>query len=402
MKKRAIVIVLDSFGIGAMSDVATIRPQDIGSNTARHLLEINKNIHWDTLIELGLMNTLGEDIETYKRNPKAVFGRSNLDHAGGDTYFGHQEIMGTKPIAPLLNQFSEVIDAVEQDCKNQGYHVERIMKDGLELLCVNQAAFIGDNLETDPGQAINVTGSFDLISFEEIKKIGKLVRKHVHVSRVIAFGGVQVTLEDLLQAIEVKGQYIGVSAPKSKVYRQSYQVAHIGYGVDTEVQLPEVLWKKGIKTTLYGKVADIVENDHGKMVYGVDTQTLFEELHNDLMKEEGGFFCLNVQETDLAGHQCNPELYIDRLNVSDQGIKKVLELMSVDDLLIVMADHGNDPTMDSTKHSREMVPLLIHFGKAEAIDCGLRDTLADVGATVADYFGAILLNGTSFLPMLLK
>lgn len=398
--KRAIIIVLDSFGIGAMDDVASVRPQDLNTNTAKHLLEIDENIHWDTLLQLGLMNALGEEIGKYKKNPSAIYGQSNLQHEGGDTYFGHQEIMGTKPVKPVLNRFQEVIDEIEMDLKSYHYETVRIKKEGLEILCVNQSVFIGDNLETDLGQAINVTGSFDLASFEEIKEIGKRVRNHVQVSRVIAFGGHGVTLDDLTSAIEVKEGYIGVNAPKSKVYQKEYQVCHLGYGVDTSKQLPTILWDKKIKTTLYGKVADIVENPNGKNVYGVDTATLFHSLHEDLKKQETGFYCLNVQETDLAGHQCNPELYIDRMNVSDQGIKEVLSLMSKNDLLIVMADHGNDPTVKSTKHSREKVPLLIHFGNHQGIDCGTRETLADVGATVAEYFETQLPNGVSFLKII--
>ncbi|MFV0479789.1 MAG: phosphopentomutase [Anaerorhabdus sp.] len=400
MSRRAIVIVLDSFGIGEMSDVATVRPQDCGANTVKHLLEIGENIKWDTLIDLGLINALGEEVGEFKKSKTAVYGKSNLDHQGGDTYFGHQEIMGTKPMTPTLNQFQNHIDSIEKELVLHGNCVDRIEMSGLSLLCVNGGIFIGDNLETDPGQAINVTGSFDLSSFEEIKQIGEIVRKHVQVSRVIAFGGTGVSKNDLVNAIEVKGEYIGINAPKSKVYRSNYQVAHIGYGVNTEVQLPNVLDKIGIKTFLYGKVADIVMNPNGKMVYGVDTEELFKQLHNDLETIENGFFCLNVQETDLAGHQCNPTLYIDRVNASDKGIKKVLEIMSDDDLLVVMADHGNDPTTGNSKHSREMVPLLIHYKNVKEIDCGERDTLADVGATIAEYFETAIPNGTSFLQLL--
>jgi len=398
--KRFIVVVLDSFGVGAMADVVEVRPQDIDANTAKHLLVYNKNIQWPTLLSLGLINALGEEVGTYHRNQTAVFGRSKLAHFGGDTYFGHQEIMGTKPVKPLLNCFCDVIGEIEEDLNANGYQTKRYEKEGLEVLCVNDALFIGDNLETDPGQAINVTGSFDLVEFEEIIKVGRIVRKHVQVSRVIAFGGKQVTFSDLLNAVTVCNGYIGIDAPKSKVYQQSYQVLHIGYGVDASVQVSSVLHEENVPTILYGKVADIVENPHGKIVPGVETEYLFGQLLTDLKKNKTGFYCLNVQETDLAGHRCEPDFYIDRLNASDVGIKEIINEMTEQDILVVMADHGNDPTANSTKHSREYVPLLIHKKGIHSIDIGLRETMADVGATVAEYFGTSIPFGTSFLSKL--
>ena len=395
--KRFIVVVLDSFGIGAMDDVCEVRPQDIHANTAKHLLEYNKNIRWPRLLKLGLINALGEEVGEYKKSESAIFGKSKLAHFGGDTYFGHQEIMGTKPMEPLLNCFKEVIDVIQVDLNENGYRTRRFEKEGLALICVNEALFIGDNLETDQGQAINVTASFDLVSFEEIIKVGRIVRKHVQVSRVIVFGGVEVTFEDLVNSITVRGEYIGLDAPKSKVYRKGYQVLHIGYGVDTAMQVPAALHEKGILTYLYGKVADIVENPYGIMKPGVDTEGLFELLLEDLKKKESGFYCLNVQETDLAGHQCEPDIYIDRLNVSDEAIQKIIDEMNKEDILVIMADHGNDPTADSTKHSREYVPILIYKEGLSEINIGIRETMADVGATVAEYFGTEIPFGTSFL-----
>ncbi|MDR2772367.1 MAG: phosphopentomutase, partial [Elusimicrobiota bacterium] len=115
MAKRFVVIVLDGFGIGAMDDVGEVRPQDINANTAKHIIKQCKNIKFDILFELGLMNSMGfQELAGYKPNPEAVFGVVNLAHFGCDTFFGHQEIMGTKPIKPVIDKFNDYIGRVEQ------------------------------------------------------------------------------------------------------------------------------------------------------------------------------------------------------------------------------------------------------------------------------------------------
>jgi len=122
-----------------------------------------------------------------------------------------------------------------------------------------------------------------------------------------------------------------------------------------------------------------------------------DELISDLSHPGSGFYCLNVQETDLAGHALDADAYIKHLNVADRGISEVLALMQDEDILLVMADHGNDPTATSSRHSREKVSLLVYKKGLVAVDLGTREPLADVGATVADYFDTALLFGTSFL-----
>lgn len=398
--KRFIVIILDGFGIGAMKDVSQVRPQDIGANTAKHLLEYGKNIQFQTLLNLGLINALGEEVGSFHPQHHVAYGRSQLAHYGADTFFGHQEIMGTRPKKPKKGRLSKHLETIIHDLKDRGHQVKTYEKEGFKLLCVDQGIFIGDNLESDPGQAINVTGSLELHSFEAIKSVGMLVRKHFEVPRIIAFGGEDVTLQNLEEAITVRDGYIGIDAPKSGVYQKGYQVVHIGYGVDPNEQVPAILNQKQIPTHLYGKVADIVNNPFGKVFPGVDTKRVLDELIADLQHGQSGFYCLNVQETDLAGHALDPDAYIRHLNIADQGIATLLTQMQAEDILVVMADHGNDPTAQSSRHSREKVPILIHQKGLKAVNLGTRETLADVGATVADYFDTKLSFGSSFLKQL--
>lgn len=397
-KGRFIIIVLDSFGVGEMDDVPQVRPADIGSNTCLHLLEYDRKKQWNNLIKLGLINSLGVDVEGFKKSDIAIFGKSKLVHFGADSYFGHQEIMGTKPKKPEFQKLSEFIDELEQDLLNKGFEVERVKKNGLELLKVNNMICIGDNMETDLGQAINVVGALDYCGFSMIEEVGHIVRKHVRVPRVIAFGGSNVTIERIEDNIITKDGYIGVDAPKSGVYDKNYHVTHIGYGVDVNEQLPIAVANKGVENHLYGKAENIIYAPNGTRFPCVDTNDTFDGLIKDLKIYNKGLFVVNIQETDLSGHAMDAERYIDVLNIADRRIGELMNLLNEEDVLIIMADHGNDPTIGHTRHTRENVPILVYRkNNNKLIDIGYRETMADVGQTAADYFGTEIKNGKSFL-----
>ncbi len=399
---RFVVIVLDGFGVGAMADAVKVRPEDVGANTCKHIMEKRPDLYLPNLEKLGLMNAVGEEIGLMKFNHHANYGKGELMHFGADTFYGHQEIMGTFPRLPKKAPFRDYIDQVEMALKNKSYQVERFEKDGSELLLVNDVVTVADNIETDPGQAYNVTSALDLIDFKTVVDIGKTVREQVEVSRVITFGGEGVTKENILQAIEVKDHgYIGVNAPKSGVYDKGYQCVHLGYGIDPEVQAPTILGRAGYKVVLIGKVQDIVFNEYGKSIPGVDTAYVLNQTLSELKKMDKGFICTNVQETDLSGHGENVDRYAEKLQVADKYIGEIMEQIHQDDILIVMADHGNDPTSGNSKHTREMVPMLIYREGLQDVSIGVRKTLSDIGATVLDYFEEKKPeNGESFLHLL--
>lgn len=402
---RFIVVVLDSFGVGTMKDVPVVRPTDIGANTALHLIKQHETyaLNIPNLLKLGLMNALGCDYKSFKMNPSATFGTSNLKHFGADSYFGHQEIAGTNPKKPIFHNLADFIDPIEQALLNAGFNVERITKNNLQLLKVNNVVCVGDNMETDLGQAINVVGALDDCGMPFIRQVGEIVRSIVKVPRVIAFGGSHVTIGDIEAAILTKeDRFIGVDAPKSGVYKENYHVVHLGYGVDITKQVPLALFEKGVEVNLYGKTANIIHNPKGKNYDVVDTATTFNYLLNDLKLNTPGFYFLNIQETDLAGHSEDSERYIDRLNVSDLYLGKVMEALNDNDILIVMADHGNDPTIGHPRHTRERVPLLIYGPKVVTTNIGERETMSDVGQTVAEYFQTSIEHGTSFLKQIIE
>ena len=140
---------------------------------------------------------------------------------------GDEEIMGTRPVKPLIAPFSHYIDKVYDALIKEGYKVEKI-GDKIQYLWVNDCVAAGDNLETDLGQVYNVTTTFQKISFEDELKIGEIVRKIVEVERVIVFGGTEATIESIKAAKEErKEKYVGINAPKSKVYEKGYMGSSI-------------------------------------------------------------------------------------------------------------------------------------------------------------------------------
>ncbi|GAA0357116.1 phosphopentomutase [Alkalibacterium iburiense] len=400
---RFIVIVLDSFAVGAMEDVPEVRKQDIGSNTALHIIQNYPSINIPHLLKLGLMNAVGEEWGRFTFSETANWGTSDLSHQGADSFLGHQEIMGTIPPIPYNAPFSESIDQVKSHLEDNGYTVEKVgAEDEPNILVVNDCVTVGDNLETDLGQVYNVSGALDFISFEDLTTIGKTVREVVKVSRVITFGGKGMDLTNLLKARKViDGTYAGVDAPESGVYDEGYQVIHLGYGINPNVQVPTILDSNGIDVALVGKVADIVQTESDRLYPGVDSQTLFDRLLEQVDEIEHGFLCLNIQETDLAGHGEDVERYADRLEVSDKNIGLLIEKLTKEDILIIMADHGNDPTIGHSQHTRERVPLLIYSEGIENNHIGNRKTLSDIAATVSDYFDVKKpANGESFLNLI--
>ncbi len=406
---RFVVVVLDGFGVGAMQDVLTIRPQDTDSNTALKLVSSFPDQTLPTLQRLGLMNILNTSTAAMKPSEQAIIATAKLMHVGADTFMGHQEIMGTLPRHPTIRPFQLSVKKITDALQHQNYKVQQICRDSLIALLVEDAVIIGDNIEADLGQVYNITANLSEISFEKAVEIANVVRLANDVGRNIVFGGLIDSTDRIIDAIETKSEngvikYIGVNSPKSGTYDKGFQVRHLGYGVDSQTQVPHKLHSKNIHTYLYGKVADIVANHHGTNYQSlVDTSILFSKLISDLNSNEEGFFCLNVQETDLAGHQQDASRYWKILQKADHGLSEVIHLLSEQDYLIVMADHGNDPYIGHCNHTREQVPIMIYNKNNQAIyDIGVRNTLSDVGATVCDYFDAPPPeNGKSFLKALL-
>lgn len=393
---RFVVIVLDGFGIGAMEDVPLVRPSDLGANTLGHILVALPGLRLPTLERLGLMNAAGLSSPAMHPSSSATYGKSRLMHDGADTFFGHQEIMGTRPSKPFGEPFSNKLELVLPLLRQNGFEVQLQQCGDLRFLVVNGAATVADNIECDPGQAFNVTAALDLIDFEEVMRLGKLVRSVSTVPRVVTFGGRGVGLSNLLDAVETHGSYIGINAPRSGVYNDDYHCVHLGYGVDPTEQLPARLHQVGVPVFLLGKAADVIQNPYGQSLSVVPTPQVLAETARLLTTETTAFICANVQETDLCGHRERPDRYAEILQQADSGIETLLALLGPEDILVVMADHGNDPLIGHPHHTRERVPLLFAGSRLAPGFVGERATLSDIAATAATYFGAPPpQNGTS-------
>ncbi|MDY0406741.1 phosphopentomutase [Virgibacillus sp. 179-BFC.A HS] len=267
------------------------------------------------------------------------------------------------------------------------------------VLLVNHAAVVADNLESALGNIINVTADFKKMPFSEVKKLGKVVREHVDTTRVIAFGGPYTTIEHILSCVQEKhkGQW-GVDTPKANVYGQGYNVYHMGYGVEIDKQFPMIAAKCGLKVYRLGKTADVLHGE-GPSDPIVNTRELLEKVEESYInQQEDAAFLVNVQETDLAGHAEDVEWYGNLLNKVDQWLSSFIPKMEDDDILIIMADHGNDPTIGHSNHTREYVPIMIVGNKVKKANIGVRETMSDVGATFSDFFGLPpTAEGNSFL-----
>ncbi|WP_045516001.1 phosphopentomutase [Neobacillus niacini] len=379
---KAILLVLDSFGIGAMDDCEEFNAADCRANTYKHIRERVEFLNIPTLYGLGLGTLVdGQDA------PLNAYGSSALAHHGADTYLGHQEIAGSCPKRSNKRLMKDIHSMLAAALREAGYHVEYPWSDRPVLL-VNGACVIGDNLESAVGNIINLTADFKRMTFSELKEVGKVVRRHVDTSRVIAFGGPYTSIEHILSTIHEKnpGQW-GVDAPKANVYGKGYEVYHMGYGVNIDGQFPMIAARNGLKVYRIGKTADVLHGE-GPSYPIVDTDEVLRVLEETYLKESGeAAFLVNVQETDLAGHSEDAQWYAKLLNTTDQWLANFLPKMEEEDILIIMADHGNDPTIGHSNHTREYVPLMIVGHKVKAANIGRRNSMADVGATLSEFFG---------------
>lgn len=384
-KKRAILVVIDSLGVGYMEDVKTVRPQDIGANTFKHILDKSNLIKIPTLEKLGINNILNHE-KLNKVKPIASYGTLNLMHQGADSYAGHQEIMGTYPKTPNIAPFKDYLPKVKEALISRGYKVEIPDKTSPYLL-VNDLVVVADNIETDYGQIYNVTAPLDFIDFEKVLEIAYIVRGEVKVNRIIALGGREITIENIINSIEQRSDgLVGVNSPGSGVYKKGYNVRHIGYGVATEMQVSTILIKAGKSIVLIGKMQDVIDCEDSIKYPAIDTEKVMKTIIQSMSEIEEGLIAATVQETDLAGHSQDVERYADKVMIVDKYLEQIIEDMTDNDILIITADHGNDPTIGHSQHTREKTPLLVYSKLNESKNIGERDTLSDIAATISEFF----------------
>ncbi|WP_191555863.1 phosphopentomutase [Metabacillus idriensis] len=373
------LFILDGFGIGAMRDCAIVKPEDIDANTYQHLKEAS-GLNIPFLYDSGL-NQLADGIGI----PAAAYGKSNLAHDGADTFMGHQELMGSRPGVPKKRLMREVSGRIKSELIKNGYSAEHPISEA-PLLLINGCIVIGDNLESSPGNIINLICDLNLISFEEASEIARVVRSCIDTSRVIVFGNKKTSIKKILSVVMNKptGQW-GVDSPNAHVYGKGYHVLHLGFGVNYSRQFAHLAERIGLPVYRIGKTADVVQAK-GFSDPAVETAKVLESFeHHYRNAEKNAIFLINVQETDLAGHKEDSEWYRSVLEESDSFLAAFRNLLEDDDLLIVTADHGNDPTIGHSNHTREQTPILVMGNKVKPVPIGERETMADIAATMAEY-----------------
>ncbi|WP_051872381.1 phosphopentomutase [Streptomyces sclerotialus] len=430
-----VILVVDGLGIGAMPDAGALRPGDAEADTLGHLLDHHRAATGRPL-ELPSFGALGlgavrphPDLAPRPALPVAA-GRAALGYPGADTYAGHQTMMGADFSRVTVARLAEHLQEVTAALRAAGHRTEPL--DGKPLVVVDGGVLVHDNLEADPGINWNASARLAEASFAQVLAVARVVRTVAPVARVIAVGG---HADGPLAGFVRHGEAgtVGLDTPASGFYRNGgLQVQHLGAPLDHTRQLPEAAARAGVPVTLVGKAADILACGAAVRLPAVDTGKVLKHTVDAVRaagrgegagqeraagrgvgakrdaragpegaaaEEAAALVVSNVQETDLAGHQQDPDRYAAVLRRVDEGIAALLPLLTAPgDRLIVTGDHGNDPTVGHAFHTREYVPVLIHRPGAEAAE-RLPDaaSLADVGATAAVALGlnpAELANGT--------
>lgn len=372
---KVTVIVTDSLGIGEMPDAE--KYNDKGASTFNHIWEENDGIFIPNLLSLGFGNIDGvANGELAINEPAGSFGKMKEASNGKDTTTGHWELMGLKteiPFKTYPNGFPE--EFIKK-------YEERI---GTEVL---------GNYPASGTEIIEVLGP-------EHEKTGKpIVYTSADSVFQIAANIDVIPLERLYEICEIAREMLVGDWACGRVIARPYKI------IDGKRERTSDRHDYSV-TPPADTVLDMVKNA-GKMVYAVgkisdifNTKGVTKSVHNNddmdgvdhtidaLKMDFDGFIFTNLVDFDAKyGHRRDPEGYGKNIEKFDARIPEILSVMSDDDVLMICADHGNDPVHHGTDHTREYVPLVVYGKKLKhGINLGTRSTFADLGATVCDFLG---------------
>jgi phosphopentomutase len=374
---------MDSVGIGALPDAAEFG--DAGTNTLGHLLAAEK-LELPNLRRLGMGNILMAAELPPVEKPEGSFGRAAMVSRGKDTTVGHWEMTGviTRQAFPTYpDGFPDRIleplkKAIGRDL------LGNISASGTEIIQALGAEHVRTGnpiVYTSADSVFQVAAHEEVIPLEELYKICATARGILtgpdRVSRVIA-----------RPFIGVPGKYIRTGN------RKDFSVS------PPEETLLDRLETAGLTIVGIGKIASIF--NYSGITVNMESHSNPEAMDRTieaLQQFPSGFIFANLGDFDtLWGHRRDKAGYAKGLEYLDSRIAEIREALQPDDCLILTADHGCDPTARGTDHTREYVPVLVYSKKLKGgVDLGTRETLADVGQTVADNFNLQLPIGASFL-----
>lgn len=383
MYKRIFVIVLDSLGIGAMPDAA--RFGDEGADTFGHILERMKCLDIPNLKKLGLLNLkCGGEMEGAEY-PEGRFMRMQEASNGKDTMTGHWEMMGIKTEKPFRTFTEhgfppELIEELEKRCKrrvigNKSASGTAIIEElGEEE--ISTGAMI---VYTSADSVLQICGNEETFGLEELYRCCEIAR--------------EITMKDEWRVGRVIARpYIGMKKGEFKrtSNRRDYALK------PTMPTTLNVLKDAGLDVIGVGKIHDIFCGEGITKTYHSESSVHGMEQTIDLCGEEFRGICfVNLVDFDaLWGHRRNAEGYGKEIEKFDEKLGILLERLTKDDLLIVTADHGNDPTYKGTDHTREYVPFLAYSKRMKSGgQLPEAETFAVIGATVAEDFGVDMPEG---------
>lgn len=390
MYKRIIILVMDSVGVGHASDAAKFN--DKGANTLGHIEATAGLIHCPTLRSLGLANIA--DIKTDETPVMGAYGKMEEVSTGKDTTSGHWEMMGhpvTVPFPTFYDGFPK--ELMDTFTKETGYgYLGNEVASGTEIierLGVEHMKTGKPIVYTSADSVFQIAAHEDVIPLEDLYRMCEITRNKVcvgdyYVGRIIA----RPFIGKPGHFVRTSNRHDYSRMPEHRMVQQELQAA----------QIP---------TVAVGKIGDIYAHVGWDESYPTKSNTHGMNVVPYLLGSsfESGLMMVNLVEFDsLYGHRRNVEGYKRAIEDFDYQLSGLLPLLKDDDLLIITADHGNDPTWHGTDHTREHVPLLAYSQSMKgAIDLGLRHSFADIGQTVLANFGlSPYAVGTSFLKDIMK
>jgi len=388
--KRAIWIVLDSVGMGAMPDSEHYGDKNV--NTLAHTYAFANGLDLKNMLSYGLGNIEGMKELPKVQEPKGCFARLGELSKGKDTTTGHWEMIGVLtevPFPTYPNGFpKEVMDTFEQaigtktlgNCTASGTAIieelgEEHVKTGYPIIY------------TSADSVFQIAAHEDVIPLEKLYEMCEIARKILagqhEVARVIArpFTG---TVGQFSRTANRRDYAISPPMPNLLSYCEEAKVPVIAVG-----KIEDIFNKQGVSVAIHTK-----DNADG-------VKTTLECME----KYPEGLIFTNLVDFDMKwGHRRDAANYGKGLEAFDAVLPQIVETMKADDILIITADHGCDPTAPGTDHTREYVPLLvIGQGIKEGIDLGTRKSFADIGQTLCQYFNLPDLKiGESFLENISK
>ena len=386
MINRAIIIVLDSFGVGETPDAKEYG--DEGSNTIAGIYN-NTSLNLPNLKKLGLFNIQQIGINNKEDNPIGIYGKAKEKACGKNSPVGHWEIAGyikDKPFKVYPNGFpNELLDEIARlsgikgfICNKKGSGTDFLKEYGEESIKTGMPI-----VYTSADSVFQIAAHENVIPVPELYRLCKIARN----------------------VIDERGYEIGTIIARPFIGDKSDNFARTYNRKDFEAEdfgktMLDVFIENNKSVLAIGKITDLFTGRGiTRSIHTEGNADGIEKTINEIINSDEDMIFTNLVDFDmLYGHRNNIEGYAKALEYFDERLPEIISNLKEDDILIITADHGNDPSTPSTDHSREYIPIVV-YGKTlkSNVDLGVRETYSDISATIIDLFDLPKLeNGTSF------